>query len=802
MAAVADAVIGKLVDELLSSVLEMKERAKKFRPTLELLEKTLKRLEKLVKQIDEFNRQLDRPAEETQKLVDQMKNGKELVLKCNQVQWWNCCYQANYQEELEALDEDIKRFFSLDMQAQIQRDGLETLVAVRELREEIRIVVPRRLELRGLCSPPEPPLFTVGLDDPLMDLKFKLLREQVSVSVLTVTGPGGSGKSTLAKMFCSDQKVKGKFKENIFFITFGKTPKWITIVQRLFKHNGYDVPEFQSDEDAINQLEHLLKEIGKSPILLVLDDVWPESVSLVDNFVFQIPNYIILVTSRFAIARFGPPYTLKPLDDVHAINLFRHEASLNQSSSEIPDYVINEIVKGCSGSPLALRVSGRTLSHQKPAVWHNRAKKLATGQSILDTNNDVLTSLQKSFDVLDPKVTECFRDLSLFPEAQRIAAAALVDMWSLRDEDDASSMDKINELANQNMADILVTRNVEGGTIEYNNHYVTQHGLLRDLAILQTSQEPTEKRNRLIIDISGNNLPSWWTKQNEHHIAARILSISTDEAFASEWCNLQPTEVEVLVLNIRQKKFTLPMFMKKMNKLEVLIITNYDFYRADLENFELLDCLSDLKRIRLERVSIPFLSKTGVQLKNLQKFSFFMCNVNEAFKNRSVQISDVLPNLEEINIDYCDMVELPAGLSNIVSLKKISITNCHKLSALPKGIENLVNLESLRLTSCTSLVELPDSTTSLHKLKFLDISDCISLSKLPENMGKLSNLERVNCRGCSRLSDLPYSITDLGGLRDVICDEERAALWAPFKDMLSDLRLEVVQVDFNLNWLQ
>ncbi|KAJ1436511.1 Powdery mildew resistance protein, RPW8 domain [Sesbania bispinosa] len=715
MAMIVDAVLGHVVDELLTSVSEMKDKAVKFKPTLEQMEKTLKSIGPVVNQIEELNKRLDRSPEETDRLINHMRSGKELVLKCSKVQWWNCCYKANYQEELQALDEEIIRFFQIDMQGQNTRNGLEALVEIREFRAEFRNAVPRneRIELRGVCSPPEPPAFTVGLDVPLNELKERLLRDQVSVSVLTVTGSGGSGKSTLAKMFCKDDQVKGKFKDNIFFVTFAKTPKLNTILQKLFQHTGYQVPEFQSDEDAVNQLEHLLKDIGKKgPILLVVDDVWPGSESLVDNFVLEIPNYKILVTSRFAIGRFGPPYVLKPLGEADAVNLFHHSASLKQSSTDIPDHVVKEIVRGCSGSPLALRVSGRSLSHQQPLVWHNRARALSKGHSILDSNNDVLVCLQKSLDVLNPKAIECFGDLGLFPEDQRIPAAALVDMWK-----------------------------VASDTVEYNYHYVTLHGLLRELAIHHTSQDPVDKRNRLIIDLSGNNLPTWWTTENEYHIAARILSISTDEAFTSEWCNLQPTEVEALVLNLREKKCTLPMFIKKMNKLKVLIITNYDLYPADIENFELLDHLSNLKRIRLENVSIPLLSKTGVHLKNLRKCSFFMCNVNEEFENCNIQVSVMLPNLVEMNFDNCNMVELPVVVSNIVSLKSLNITNCHRLSALPEGIGKLVNLESLRLSSCKSLLELPHSITSLLNLKFLNISDCISLKDLPMNIGKLVKLE-------------------------------------------------------------
>ncbi|KAK7346509.1 hypothetical protein VNO80_21030 [Phaseolus coccineus] len=493
----------------------------------------------------------------------------------------------------------------------------------------------------------------------------------------------------------------GEFKDNIFFISLAGAPKLSTIVERLFEHNGYKKPEFQSDEDLVHQLENLLKQIGKNPMLLVLDGVLPESASLVQKFVFQIRKYKILVTSRFTIKGFGEPY----------------------------------IAKGCCGSPLALIVTGKSLSLEAPVVWHNRAKTLSEGHSILAYNQDELfTCLQKSFDDLDAKVAESFRDLSLFPEAQKIPAAALVDIWAeQRDEDDDTAMENIHKLVQRNVADMVVTRSTASGP---------------------------------------------------------------DEEFTSEWCNLQPNEVEVLVMNLREKKHSLPMFMKKMNKLKVLIITNYDVNRAELENLELLDYLSDLKRIRLEKVSIPFLSKTGVPLKNLHKFSFFMCNVNEAFKNSTIKVCDVLPNLKEMNIDYCDMEELRDGLSDIVSLKKLSITNCHKLSKLPKGIGKLVNLESLRLTSCTELEELPDSITSLRKLKFLDISDCVSLGNLPENIGKLRSLERFNCRGCTRLYELPYSVNKLESLSVVVCDEEKAALWEPLRPLFSNLKLDVDRNDF------
>jgi len=330
------------------------------------------------------------------------------------------------------------------------------------------------------------------------------------------------------------------------------------------------------------------------------------------------------------------------------------------------------------------------------------------------------------------------------------------------------------------------------------------------------------------------------------------MILFADETFSSSWFNIEPPEVEVLVLNFQTKNYMLPEFVEKMDKLKVLAVTNYGYFPAELGNFQLLGSLSDIKKIRLEKVSIPSLFKSPVQLKSLEmislfmsnisqafrnyiiqvsnalpilkrlenvsipslfnspvqlksleKISLFMCTIDQAFRNCTIPVSDALPNLKEINIDYCnDLAELPAGLCDIVSLKKLSITNCHKLSALPEEIGKLENLEVLRLKSCTDLPELPESIRSLHKLSILDISDCPSIRKLPKYIGELHNLKKLHMEGCLRLRNhLPTSTLDLEQLELVTCDEERAKLWEPIKDYLTNLKVEVAEKDVNLNWL-
>ncbi|KAI3437397.1 uncharacterized protein J3R85_005378, partial [Psidium guajava] len=284
----------------------------------------------------------------------------------------------------------------------------------------------------------------------------------------------------------------------------------------------------------------------------------------------------------------------------------------------------------------------------------------------------------------------------------------------------------------------------------------------------------------------------------------RLVSISTDGKFSTPWPNLELPAAEALVLNfqtyMQTKTYALPEFITKSPKLKALIVTNYSFFLAELGNFHVIE--SNLRRIRLERIAVPFLSMGNLRLHNLKKISFFMCDVSEASMSNDAKISDAMPNLEELDIDYCnDLVTLPDGICEIKPLRKLSITNCHNLSALPEQIGQFASLEVIRLNSCTNLLQLPDSIRSLQNLRFLDIPDCLNLSALPDQIGQAINLERINMRGCRRLSGLPRSIVKLRSLKKVVCEEDKVAMWGPFKDTITSLEITLFEEEASLDWL-
>lgn len=115
----------------------------------------------------------------------------------------------------------------------------------------------------------------------------------------------------------------------------------------------------------------------------------------------------------------------------------------------------------CKGLPLAIKVIGTSLSSRPYELWQKIVKELSQGHSVLDSHTELLTRLQKILDVLEdnPVIKECFMDLALFPEDQRIPATALIDIWAaLYELDELEVMDIIKKLDSMNLANFFVAR--------------------------------------------------------------------------------------------------------------------------------------------------------------------------------------------------------------------------------------------------------------------------------------------------------------------------------------------------------
>ncbi|BBH07824.1 hypothetical protein Prudu_019861 [Prunus dulcis] len=583
--AVGGAALGAVFGTLLDGVIAVSSKTIMFKTHLRDLKFTMDSFQQVDEDVRQHPNILFRPIPGLERFRIQMKKGVELVDKCSKVRPWklNAFKKPIYTSKLVALNASLNTLLSV-LTVHIISDTRARVIDMATTLNQIdaNIVAQYQNQNQGWCAIPEPPPFTVGLDVHVEELKMELLKDEASM--LVVTGLGGCGKTTLAQKICKDQKVKEKFKGNLFFVIVSKKSNCL-VLQELCRKTGSLVPSFQEEAIAFNWLQEFLNTTGQDPLLLVLDDVTPGSDSLLDKLdEFKRPNHNILVTSRVQFPRFGPAYLLGTLEPGDAMTLFRHSASRSDRSSYIPDNLAEQIVQHCKGFPLAITTIGRSVCEQPTEIWEKRVAELSKGSSILDSEDYLLACLQELYG-LDK------------------------DSWSIVN---------IHELTNRNLAN-LVTRN---GKTEidgyYSEHFVTQHDMLRNLAIHQIGQDEIGKEKRLIIDICSDNLPKWWTEQKNKPKKTRSLSISTDGLSSEKWHDMHLPKAEVLVLNFQTENYGLP--------------------------------------------------------KGISKSS-------------------------ELNIDYCDdLVELPVKICDLIRLKKLSITNCHKLSSLPEEIGKLEGLEVLRLS--------------------------------------------------------------------------------------------------------
>uniref|UniRef100_A0A6N2KV02 NB-ARC domain-containing protein n=1 Tax=Salix viminalis TaxID=40686 RepID=A0A6N2KV02_SALVM len=483
-------------------VKEIKDMAKNMNEKVEVTSNEAKGIHKAVSYIKDKANAIDEMVDATRFDVKNIKDKAEGI-----------------DEVVRVTGDDVRDMYQAVIDIKNKASKVDEMV--EDIHKEIQCLkIPPTFPL---YLPPEPPAIIVGLDKQLRDLKKELLNNKLSVIV--ITAPGGSGKTTLAKKLCHEDDIK----DNIFFVTVSKKPNLKVIVQNLFLRKGLPhAPEFQSDDDAVNQLEQLLKLTRPNPILLVLDDVWPESESLIDKLKFQIPDYKILVTSTCVFTRFPSTCRLKRLNEVDAKDLFTCSAILPDQSSYNPDKsILDKIVEACKGNPLALTVVGRSLCGKPKVIWENTVMKLSTINQSNPTLRDCLhQSLENNV-----KVKECYMDLISFPEGQWIPATALIDMWVELHDLDESGVDSVARLHD---LDALSLVNYDGGRKDaseidgyFNDHCVMQHDLLRQYVIDQISSVPVEQRERLIIEISGNKIPDWWGEQINQHISAYLLSITT-----------------------------------------------------------------------------------------------------------------------------------------------------------------------------------------------------------------------------------------------------------------------------------
>jgi hypothetical protein len=170
----------------------------------------------IVEQIKDYSDLLGRPREEIERFETHIKEGKELVRKSKKLTRWKFFRFSHYQTKLKKKDEDLLRHLAVNLQVENRRDLMEMLAKVNVILEIImrkenlcgaQIWGLSGNQIWGVCGAPKEPGQFVGMEEPLNNLKIEMMKDGVSVHVLT--GMGGLGKTHLAMKLCWDSQIKG-----------------------------------------------------------------------------------------------------------------------------------------------------------------------------------------------------------------------------------------------------------------------------------------------------------------------------------------------------------------------------------------------------------------------------------------------------------------------------------------------------------------------------------------------------------------------------------------------------------------
>ncbi|GMI82606.1 ADR1-like 1 [Hibiscus trionum] len=747
-----------------------------------------------------------------------LRGGLELARKVLASGRWNVYKNLQLARKMEKLEKQVSRFVSGPMQAHLLADvhhmRFETMERFDRLEQRLNSMkigaggwveeAVKRMEVEEEASLGI--IGGVGLDLGKNKVK-KMIIGRDDLSVVGIWGIGGSGKTTLANEICKDNQVRSHFNDRILFLTVSQSPDLQQLRARIWG--------FLTGNEAMGYTNNLFVpqgmlqcEWGSGPrTLVVLDDVW--SLSVLEQLIFRIPTYKTLVVSRFKFPTTVVPevYKVELLREDESLSLFCHSAfgqtSIPPTANET---LVKQIVNECKGLPLALKVIGASLRDQPEMYWASAKKRLLRGEPICESHeNKLLERMAISVEYLNKKVKECFLDLGSFPEDKKIPLDVLINMWvEIHDIDEEEAFAILVELADKNLLTLVKDARVGDAYSSFYEICVTQHDVLRDLALHLSNRGDVNERKRLLMPRRDTELPREWERNTDQPFNAQIVSVHTGEMREMDWFRMEFPKAEVLVLNFSSTEYFLPPFIDDMPKLKALIVINYGTTEAILQNFSVFTNLACLRSLWLEKVWVPQLTNPTVLMKNLQKLSMVLCKVNNSFNPSVLDLPLIFPRLSELIIDHCDdLIKLPSSICEVNSLKSLSITNCHRLCELPADLGMLKKLQILRLYACPELKMLPPSIGELIGLKYLDISQCVNLRCLPREIGKLASLEKIDMRECSQVMSpsTRTPLSNLKSLRRVICDDEVSWQWRYLEKAMPDLYVQVVEKWYSLDWL-
>ncbi|KAL4614708.1 hypothetical protein ACB092_07G073000 [Castanea dentata] len=115
-----------------------------------------------------------------------------------------------------------------------------------------------------------------------------------------------------------------------------------------------------------------------------------------------------------------------------------------------------------------------------------------------------------------------------------------------------------------------------------------------------------------------------------------------------------------------------------------------------------------------------------------------------------------LPSLKSLRIECCELVDqfsndTECHLPTSTCLQTLVFTEISKLESLPAYLQHVTTLQKLKVFECDSFLTLPEWIGNLTSLRKIAIVSCPNLTSLPEGMRHLTSLQTLRIFECPQL---------------------------------------------------
>ncbi|XP_044473771.1 disease resistance protein At4g27190-like [Mangifera indica] len=507
------------------------------------------------------------------------------------------------------------------------------------------------------------------------------------VSIIGICGMGGVGKTTLVKQVGKQAKEE-KLYDSVVLVVVSQNPNIMNIQAEIAEMLGLTSLSVNSKSARASSLWERIKE---ERILIILDDIW-KKIQLEEIGIPFGKDHggckIVLTTRRKNVCdQMGcdKTFTIGTLTKQESWALFKEHVGMNVENSIISS-IAREITAECDGLPIAIVTVAGALKNRGMYERRDALQQLkrSTSTNIEGMHENVISSLELSYNFLESEAKSVFLFCSVFPEDFIIPVEVLVRYGTgLRWFKGLGTIEDIRVRTHAIVSNLISSFLLIGE--EYGEKYVKMHDVVRDVAHIIAP-----KHNHTFLVKAGTSLKEWPERDTFEDLMCISLMLNDIKEVPD---GIECPKLQSLLL---QQNFK-------------LVVPN-NFFQG------------------MKHLGVLDLSYT--QLSPLPESLSFLVNLRTLYLNDcklgDLSIIGDLSKLEILSLRLSNVREIPISFNRLTHLRLLNLNNCKELTRIPLGVisslcklEELYVLESFRLWDLEGDGGDSRSNVKLAELQFL-----------------------------------------------------------------------------------